>query len=68
MKSVKKNGLTIHPISTDTKVSLPFVGRIKAGFPSPAPDDTGDKIDLNRLLIKNKASALFLINLKISKK
>ena len=56
MKSVKKNGLTIHPISTDTKLSLPFVGAIKAGFPSPAQDYMGDTIDLNKLLIKNKAS------------
>ena len=56
MEKVKKSSLTIHPVSTDTKVSLPFVGTIKAGFPSPAQDYMGDTIDLNRLLIKNKAS------------
>ena len=56
MKPIKKQSLTIHPISTDTKVSLQFVGGIKAGFPSPAQDYMGDTIDLNKLLIKNKAS------------
>jgi len=56
MKTVKKHGFTIHPVSTETNVSLPFVGTIKAGFPSPAQDYMGDTIDLNRLLIKNKAS------------
>jgi len=56
MKTAKKHGLTIHPISTDTEVSLPFVGGVKAGFPSPAQDYMGDTIDLNQLLIKNKAS------------
>jgi len=40
---------------------LPFYEHaIAAGFPSPAEDDTADKLDLNELLIKHPTATFFL--------
>ena len=36
-----------------------FVGRIEAGFPSPAADHLEDVLDLNDLVIKNRASTFY---------
>ncbi len=38
---------------------LPFVGSIKAGFPSPASDFLDLSIDLNQELINNKTSTFY---------
>jgi len=40
--------------ATDGAFELPYVGKIKAGFASPAADYTAEAIDLNKLIIKNK--------------
>jgi DNA polymerase V len=42
--------------STGTETTLPFVGGISAGFPSPADDFLETGIDLNKELIKHPAS------------
>jgi DNA polymerase V len=42
-------------------VFLPlFSHKVAAGFPSPADDYIEDHLDLNKLLIKNKAATFFL--------
>jgi DNA polymerase V len=38
----------------EEKLEALFVGKIPAGFASPAADYLGDAIDLNQLIIKNK--------------
>lgn len=43
-----KTSLTIYTVDTETNMSLPFVGGIKAGFPSPAQDYIESSIDLNK--------------------
>jgi len=43
-----------------TKVKLPLVSHsVPAGFPSPAEEYLGDKLDLNERIIKNPASTFF---------
>ena len=38
---------------------LPFVGGIKAGFPSPAADFEDDKISLDKVLVKNREATFY---------
>lgn len=37
----------------------PFVGNVRAGFPSPADDFVESKIDLNTYIIKNPSATFF---------
>jgi len=39
---------------SDVDFELPYVGKIRAGFASPAADYQAEGIDLNKLIIKNK--------------
>ena len=42
--------------------TIPLYGhKISAGFPSPADDYVEDRLDLNQLLIQNKAATFFLL-------
>ena len=44
----------------NTALEIPFFrGGLRAGFPSPADDYVGDKIDLNKRLIKRPVSTFF---------
>ena len=44
-----------------TRYKLPvFLGRLPAGFPSPADDYLEGKLDLNRHLIKHPAATFFV--------
>jgi len=44
-----------------TRYKLPvFLGRLPAGFPSPADDYSEGKLDLNRHLIKHPAATFFV--------
>jgi len=44
-----------------TRYALPvFLGRLPAGFPSPADDYIEGKLDLNRHLIKHPAATFFV--------
>ena len=47
------------PLAPDLSTSM-FGYKISAGFPSPADDYVEDKLDLNQLLIHNKAATFFL--------
>lgn len=38
---------------------LPYIGSLRAGFPSPADDFTGERIDLNRLCINHPEVTYF---------
>jgi DNA polymerase V len=52
--------LTFFVADLSTKLELPFVANgIKAGFPSPAMDFMGEKIDLNRILIKHPQETFY---------
>ena len=54
------NPLTLFPVSTETKLSRPFIDQgISAGFPSPAQDFIDLSIDLNKELIKHPSSTFF---------
>ena len=53
--------LAIYSASTETELEIPLVlNRVNAGFPSPAADFIDDCIDLNKELIKNKATTFFI--------
>ena len=43
-----------------SSLEIPFIGRVRAGFPSPATDFEEDRIDLNKELIKNPLSTFFV--------
>jgi len=50
-----KNVIRIYAAELSEKgVELPFVGKIMAGFASPAADYMGEAIDINKLIIRNK--------------
>ena len=50
----KRNVVFYSSNVTPKELSLPFVGKIRAGFASPAADYLNESIDLNQLIIKNK--------------
>jgi len=47
------------PIVHYKTIKRPFIGSIKAGFPSPANDFLDLSIDLNQELIKNKSATFY---------
>lgn len=51
----------IYRIDGTEDLSFPMIGEVKAGFPSPANDFVGEKIDLNKYLIKNIPSTFIAI-------
>ena len=51
--------LFLYPIKSAQNLLLPFVGEVKAGFPSPANDFLDLSIDLNEHLIRNKSSTFY---------
>jgi DNA polymerase V len=55
---LKKN-LTFFTPDLENSLDLPFVGGIKAGFPSPATDFEGDEISLDKVLVKNHLSTFY---------
>jgi DNA polymerase V len=44
----------------DTKLELPYFGKVRAGFPSPAEDFSDERIDLNKILIQNPLSTYYV--------
>lgn len=49
-----------------TRYTLPvFLGRLPAGFPSPADDSIEGKLDLNRHLIKHPAATFFVRRVRL---
>ena len=51
----------IYAPDLSTRYALPiFLGRLPAGFPSPADDYLEGKLDLNRHLIKHPAATFFV--------
>ncbi len=51
----------IYAPDLSTRYKLPvFLGRLPAGFPSPADDYIEGKLDLNRHLIKHPAATFFV--------
>ncbi len=59
MKEKVFRQLEIYPADTSKMLEIPFVGNIKAGFPSPADDFVAASIDLNNVLIKNPEATFF---------
>ena len=54
------NSLALFSVSTETKLSRPFIDQgISAGFPSPAQDFIDLSIDLNKELVKHPSSTFF---------
>ena len=54
-----KQSLTFLIPDLENYRELPFVGDIKAGFPSPAADFEGDKISLDKVLVKNHEATFY---------
>ena len=56
-----KNIDAVYAPDLSTRYALPiFLGRLPAGFPSPADDYLEGKLDLNRHLIKHPAATFFV--------
>lgn len=53
--------IKIYRIDGTEEITYPVIGSVSAGFPSPAGDFVGDKIDLNKYLIKNKPSTFIAV-------
>lgn len=51
--------IDIYSATTDSVVERPFIGELKAGFPSPAADFLDSSIDLNKIAIKHQAATFF---------
>ncbi len=51
--------LSIYTIGTQTPLSIPLLGSIKAGFPSPALDIEHESIDLNLHVIKHPTATFY---------
>lgn len=59
-EKLNKKHFDIYKVHTSQVRSLPFIGEgIPAGFPSPATDYVGDRIDLNEVLILNPGSTYY---------
>jgi DNA polymerase V len=56
---MKKQNITFFIPDSENNQELPFVGDIKAGFPSPAADFEDDKISLDKVLVKNQLSTFY---------
>ncbi|MEO5776902.1 MAG: translesion error-prone DNA polymerase V autoproteolytic subunit [Flavobacterium sp.] len=54
-----KTNLTFFTPNSENSRELPFVGSIKAGFPSPAADFEGDSISLDKVLVKNHQATFY---------
>ena len=55
------NIVAVYAPDLSTRYALPiFLGRLPAGFPSPADDYLEGKLDLNRHLIKHPAATFFV--------
>lgn len=65
MKKLNSKGVfTFYSLEETEALLLPYVdGGVKAGFPSPAADFTGEQIDLNQHLVKNK-TATYCVKVK----
>lgn len=51
--------LTFYTADNVGELPLPFVGKVSAGFPSPAEEYTELSLDLNKSLIKNPSSTFY---------
>ena len=49
----------IFKAASATELLLPYIGTLRAGFPSPADDFSGERIDLNRLCIRHPEATYF---------
>ena len=51
--------LFIYATNQDTKCELLYVGKVKAGFPSPAADFVESAIDINKYIIKHPSATFY---------
>jgi DNA polymerase V len=51
--------VSIHSTNQETKCELLYVGKIKAGFPSPAADFVESAIDINKYIIKHPSATFY---------
>lgn len=58
-KLYQSKNLIFYSADDKTELNLPFVGNVRAGFPSPADDFTDERIDLNKILIKHPLSTFY---------
>lgn len=57
----KPQPLTFYRPDMESEMALPFVShRISAGFASPAQDFLQDRIDLNKMLVKNPLTTFYI--------
>ena len=52
-------GVKLFKYDEQQEQSYPVIGNISAGFPSPADDFLGGKLDLNKYVIRNPPSTFF---------
>jgi len=58
---MKTNTIKVHPIDVAQELLLPCMGKVNAGFTSPARDYIAETVDLNKLLIRHPSSSFVWI-------
>ena len=52
--------MKLHPLKSISELPLPLaIGRIPAGFPSPAEQYTQDSLDLNELVVRHPSATFY---------
>lgn len=59
MNMIYRSGILELYTPDKSVMELPFVGGVVAGFPSPADDFVYEKIDLNKMIIKNPDATFY---------
>lgn len=53
--------IKVHPVDVSNELILPYLGKVNAGFTSPARDYIAETVDLNKLLIRHPSTTFVWI-------
>jgi len=56
---IKTKNLEIYKADSSEELSLPYIGGVRAGFPSPANDFSGERIDIYKECVPHPESTYF---------
>jgi len=56
---IKTSNIEIYKTDISNELSLPYIGGVRAGFPSPASDFTGERVDIYKECVPHPESTYF---------
>jgi len=56
---IKTQNLEIYKVDGSKALSLPYIGGVRAGFPSPANDFTGERVDIYKECVPHPEATYF---------